>query len=157
VTTVRVIGCGNRSAGDDALGILAVRAVAEELQTLGADVVAEVGPLSVIHLLEDVDVAILVDAIRTEGSARAPGEFVRLVASDGGIPTSVRSSLSSHGLGIAEVVALAAAVGRRPRVVVLGLEAEHAEAGAALSPAVERSLPTLESAVLDEARASLSA
>jgi hydrogenase maturation protease len=153
MTRVRVIGCGNEDAGDDALGIMAVRAAGAELVELEADVVPQVAPLAAVHLLEDVDVAILVDAIRTSDGSRAVGELVRLEAAHGVLPGAFRSSLSSHGLGLPEVVALASVVGAEPAVVVLGLEAGEARIGASLTPEVRAALPALREAILAEVRA----
>jgi hydrogenase maturation protease len=153
VAVVRVIACGNPDAGDDAAGILAVAAARAELDTLpGVEVVAQASPLSVVHLLEGADAVIVVDAIRTPGGGRAPGTPVRAEAGPDGLPAEIRSSLSSHGLGVAEAVGLAAAIGRVPRVVVLGIEAEASAAGAGRSAPVERGLPGLASMIVEEAR-----
>ena len=155
MSRIRVVGCGNEDAGDDALGILAVRGVRAELAELRVDVVPEVSPLAVVHLLEDVDVAILVDAIRTADRSRQVGELVRLEAAAGTLPGGFRSSLSSHGLGLPGVVALAGVLGCEPRVVVLGLEAADTRLGAPLTPEVRAAMPTLREAILAEVRAAV--
>jgi hydrogenase maturation protease len=154
VGTVRVIGCGNPEAGDDAAGIAAVEAAREELERLdGVEVIARASPLGVLHLLEGADAVIIVDAIRTPGGERAPGTLVRAVAGPGGLPAEIRSSLSSHGFGVAESVGLAAAIGDPPRVVVLGVEVESAAAGARMSDPVLAAVPVLASRIGAEARA----
>jgi hydrogenase maturation protease len=150
---VRVIGFGNLDAGDDALGVLAVRSAAARLHDLGAEVIAHGAPLAAVHLLEDVDAAVLVDAIRSVDGSRPVGTLVRAVADRASLPSTFRSSLSSHGLGIAEVVALSATLGHEPRIVVLGLEADVSRVGDGLSPAVEAALPSLAAAIVDEMRA----
>jgi hydrogenase maturation protease len=151
---VRVIACGNPAAGDDAAGILAVEEAREALEHLAdVDVVPRASPLDVLHLLEGADAVVIVDAIRTPGSGRPPGTLIRAEAGPEGLPAEIRSSLSSHGFGIVESVGLAAAIGRPPRVVVLGVEAESAAAGAAVSPAIRDALPELASRIVGEARA----
>jgi hydrogenase maturation protease len=153
MASVRVIACGNPDVGDDAAGILAVAAVRSRLESLpGVEVVAQASPLEVVHLLEDARAVVVVDAIRTPGGGREPGTPVRAEAGSDGLPAEIRSSLSSHGLGVAEAVGLAAAIGRVPRVVVLGIEAEATAPGAALSAAVERGLPDLGDRIVAEVR-----
>ncbi len=154
MAVVRVIGCGNPEAGDDAAGILAVERARDALERLpGVEVVARASPLGVLHLLEGAASVVIVDAIRTPGRDRPPGTLVRAEAGPDGLPAEIRSSLSSHGFGIAESVGLAAAIGRPPRVVVLGIEAESAAAGAPMSAPIRGALPELASRVVAEARA----
>jgi hydrogenase maturation protease len=153
MASVRVIACGNPGAGDDAAGILAVGAVRGRLESLpGVEVVAQASPLDVVHLLEGARAVVVVDAIRTPGGGREPGTPVRAEGGPDGLPAEIRSSLSSHGLGVAEAIGLAAAIGRVPRVVVLGIEAEDSAPGAAPSAAVERGLPLLGDLILEEVR-----
>ncbi|MGE5225599.1 MAG: hydrogenase maturation protease [Planctomycetaceae bacterium] len=147
----RVIGCGNPHAGDDAAGLLVAAALRDRVPE-GVEVV-EAGPASrVLDLLDGVDVAIVVDAVRSPGGERAPGTLVRAEAGPDGLPASLRSSLSSHGLGVAEAVALAAALGRAPRVVVHGVEAADVGVGSPPSAPVAAALPRLQAAVLADLR-----
>jgi hydrogenase maturation protease len=148
-TRVRVIGCGNPEAGDDALGLLAVGLARRRLPPQVEIVEAGVA-LRVLDLLDDVDAVVIVDAVREPGGGRAPGTLVRTVADRAGLPAELRGSLSSHGIGLAEAVGLAAAMGPLPRVVFLGVEAGELTAGAGLSPAVAATLPRLVDAVVEE-------
>ncbi|MGZ8610927.1 MAG: hydrogenase maturation protease [Actinomycetota bacterium] len=153
MAVVRVIGCGNPDVGDDAVGIVAVAAARERLEAIpGVEVVPRASPLEVVHLLEGARVALVVDAIRTPGGGRSPGEVVRAESGPDGLPAEIRSSLSSHGLGIAEAVGLALATGSAPRVVVLGVEALEAEAGGPLSGPVAAAVPALIGLLVAEAR-----
>lgn len=150
---VRVIGCGNADSGDDALGLLAVRLARRRLPP-EVEVVEAGVPLRVLDLLDDVDAAVIVDAVRTPGGGRDPATLVRAVGGPGGLPAELHGSLSSHGLGLAEAVGLAAAMSPLPRVVFLGVEAADLTAGADLSAAVRAVLPALVDAVVEEATAS---
>lgn len=153
MTRVRVIGCGTPDAGDDAIGLLAVRAARAELEELqGVEVVETSAGVHVADLLRDVDAAIVVDAVRAPGGGREPGALVRVEAGPEGLPADLSTSLSSHGLGVAEAVGLAAAIGVAPAVVFLGIEADDVTAGHPLSVAVERSLPELVARVVVDAR-----
>jgi hydrogenase maturation protease len=154
MAVVRVIGCGNPDAGDDGAGILAVALAREALEAIpGVQVVPEASPLSIVHLLEGAGAVVVVDAIRTAGAGRPVGALVRAEAGPRGLPAEIRSSLSSHGLGVAEAIGLAAALGPAPRVVVLGVEAAEAVAGRPLSEAVARAVPALAEMILAEAAA----
>lgn len=148
---VRVIGCGTPDAGDDAAGLLAVRAARDELASLpDVEVVESAVPLDVVHRLEGADAVVLVDAVRSPLGGREPGELVRAEAGPEGIPAEIRTSLSSHGLGLAEALGLAAAMGPTPRVVFLGVEVADVTAGAGLSPPVAAALPDLVERLLTE-------
>jgi len=154
---VRVVGCGNPSAGDDAIGLLAAREVRSELEALPGVEVVEAGPaLGVVHLLEGVEAAVVVDAVRSPTGRRAPGEIVRVEAGPDGLPADVATSLSSHGFGLAEAVGLAAALGGAPRILFLGVEVSDVAIGHPLSAAVAGALPRLVEIIRAETRAFVS-
>jgi hydrogenase maturation protease len=150
VIPVRVIGCGNPDAGDDAVGLVAVRLARARLPD---DVeVIEAGPaFRVLDLLDGAGTVVVVDALRTTKGARPPGTVVRAEAGPEGLPASVRSSLSSHGFGLAEAVGLAGALGDVPRVVIHGVEAGDVTIGASLSEPVAAAIPALVDAVVADA------
>lgn len=153
MTIVRVIGCGNPDAGDDAAGIVAVELARDDLGEIpGVDVHPRAAPLDIVHLLDDADAVIVVDAIRSPGAAGSPGTIVRAAASPDGFPSEIRSSLSSHGFGVLEAFGLARAVGRVPELVLLGIEAQETIAGAPMSRAVGDAVPDLATAIVREAR-----
>jgi len=149
---VRVIGCGNPEAGDDAVGLLATSLARRRLPP-EIDVVQAGVSVRVLDLLEDVDAAVIADAVRAPGGDRAPGTIVRAVGDRDGLSAKVRGSLSSHGLGLAEAVGLAAVMGPLPRVTFLGVEVGDLTAGHGLSPAVAVALPALVDAIVSEVAA----
>jgi len=152
VPRVRIVGCGNPDAGDDAAGLVAVERV-RPLVPVDVEVVTAPTALHVLDLLHDTETVVLVDAMRTAGASRPPGQVVRAESEADGLPVALRSSLSSHGLGLAEAVGLAVALGPVPRVVFLGIEVGDVAAGNGLSPAVEAALPSLVEAIVREAGA----
>jgi hydrogenase maturation protease len=152
VTRVRVVGVGNPEAGDDAVGLLAVRSARADLEALGAEVVETGAGLHVVDLLSGAAAVVVVDAVRAPRGGRAPGTIVRAEAGPEGLPAEVGSSLSSHGFGVAEAVGLAAALDDAPRVVFVGVEVADVTAGHGLSPAVASVLPELAARVVTEAR-----
>jgi hydrogenase maturation protease len=149
---VRVIGCGNPEAGDDAVGLLAVGLARRRLPP-EVDVVEAGLALKVLDLLEDVDAVVIADAVRTPSGERKAGALIHAVGDPDGLPAELRSALSSHGLGLSEAVGLAAAIGPLPRVVFLGVEAGDLTIGHGLSPAVAAALPALVDALVEEVAA----
>jgi hydrogenase maturation protease len=132
--TLRVIGVGTRE-GDDAAGLL----VAAQLRASGLAPGVEVRECQAPgrELLEELDGAfavVLVDATR---SGRAPGCVHRPDAA----LLAGAAQLSSHGLGVAEVLRLARALGRLPaRLELVGIEAGEARSGEP-SAAVRGAIP----------------
>jgi hydrogenase maturation protease len=151
VTRVRVVGVGNLDAGDDAIGLLAVRAARPALEALGVEVVETGAGVHVVDLLAGADLVVVVDAVREPRGERPPGTIVRAEAGPQGLPAELGSSLSSHGFGVAEAVGLAAALDGAPRVVVLGVEVADVVAGHGLSPPVRAALPPLTDRIVAEA------
>ncbi len=130
---IRVIGVGT-PFGDDAAGLavaerLARGALPEDVEVMRCERPAA----ELLDHLTGAPAVVLVDALR---GALAPGSVHRVPARElaGG------AALSSHGLGVAETLALAEALGRAPlRCCVVGIAAGEdpgAAPGAGLSPAV---------------------
>jgi len=121
-----VIGVGNAARGDDAAGLLAARAV--------GGVELEGDPSALLDLFDGLDSAVVVDAVR---SGAAAGTVQRFDAAGGPLPTAIRSSTSTHLVGIADAIELARALDRLPpRVTVYAIEGERFDLGAPVSPAV---------------------
>ena len=127
-----MIGVGHPDRGDDGVG----PAVAARLQTLGVDAVVVHGDCArLIDLWSDRDRVVVVDAMRTDDAA---GTVRRFDARIDPLPTEAFRS-SSHLFGLAEAVALARALDRLPReLIVYGVAGARFDLGAALSPAVEQ-------------------
>ena len=149
---IRVIGCGNLEAGDDAAGLVAVGEARERLAD-AADVEVTLAGTGarVLDLIEQARGVVLVDAVRTPGGTRTPGTLVRAEVSPEGLPAEVSASLSSHGLGLAEVIGINAALGSPAPVIFLGVEASDATLGHPLSPEVAAAIPELVDRVVGEA------
>ncbi len=96
---VRVIGCGNPDAGDDAAGLI----VAEEIRRprpARTSTSFEPAIRSACSISSKTsERVIVVDAVRSASGARTPGTLVRIEVGPDGSPAALRSSLSSHGLG----------------------------------------------------------
>jgi len=126
-----VIGCGNRQRGDDAAGILA----AERLRELG--VPAQICGGEATALMETWNGAndvIVIDAVLT--GAR-PGTL-HIWDGSQALP-SCFSVTSTHGLGVAEAIELARALGRLPaRLRVWAIEGLQFDLGSDVSPPIRQ-------------------
>jgi hydrogenase maturation protease len=132
--SVLVAGVGNPDRSDDGAGPLVARAV-RSAALPGVEAIEVGGDVSrLIEALADREAAVIVDAAVT---GAAPGTVHRLDSS--GVWALRRHGTSSHGIGVAEVVALAAATGVLPRrLEVLAIEGTSFGHGDAPTDAVAR-------------------
>lgn len=153
--TIRVVGIGNAWAGDDGVGPEIVRQLAERLaeepracgRTIECLTLA-LPPTGLLDLVEGCDRLIVVDAMV---SGAEPGALHRLAWRPGSLDARGVARASSHGLGVAEVIELAAALGRRPpRVELWGIEAASSAPGEGLSPPVAARAPEIVTQLYDE-------
>lgn len=129
-----VLGAGNPLRRDDGAGPAVCRYLAERLAGRLPDH-AEVsgGAVEILSALQGAERAVLVDAT---ASGALPGTVHRFDAAGGPLPASFTSG-SSHGLGVAEAVELARALGQLPPyLVIYGIEGEDFGFGEGLTPAV---------------------
>lgn len=130
-----VVGVGHGDRGDDAAGPLTARLLArawgDRLPPHVAVRAWRGDPLGLIDAWSGVERLVLVDAVV---SGAAPGTC-RRYAVDARFATG--AGASSHGVGLADALALARALGRLPPAVeVWGIEAAEFEAGTPPSGAV---------------------
>jgi hydrogenase maturation protease len=139
-----VIALGNASRGDDGAG----PAVADLLKAnpTVADLVREPrDAMGMVAAWQGMTMAVVVDAAQ---SGSAPGTVHRVEHADGIVPKDAGRT-SSHGLGLAEALALGAALDRLPdRMVVYGIEAASFDPEAALTPDVAASVPVVAARVV---------
>jgi hydrogenase maturation protease len=148
---VLVIGVGNPLRHDDGAGLEVARALRRRAPAARVEVCEHEGEtLGLLVRFEDADAVVIVDAVR---SGAAPGSVRRVEATGEPVPAELRSSSSTHAVGLAEAIELARALGRLPeRVILYGLEGARFDAGSGLSPAVGAAVPALVEEVLAEAR-----
>lgn len=164
-----VIGVGNPYRRDDGVGV----AVVDALLALACDPEpdptgsGQLAPPAEVEIVEESGESaalvarwsghrfvILVDAI---SSGAAAGSVQRIECSAGRWDLGSRvAATSTHGLGLADAVALGQALGRLPeRLVIFGVEADDTSNGAGLSPAVSTAVDAVISAVLVELNSEL--
>ena len=133
-----LIGIGNRLRGDDGVG---PALVADFAANASSDVELRVSsgdPFDLITAWTGADRVVVVDAAHT-GRA-VPGTVHRWDAGLGAATTNA----GTHGIGLAEAVAISNALGRTPHaLVILAVEVAEVGFGTVLSPEVARALPEL--------------
>jgi len=96
-----VLGLGNDLIGDDAVGILAARSLAQNLNSAADVMECSISGIALMELMTGYDRAILIDAIYT--GKYPPGTIRLLTASD----LDAVAAPSPHYAGLPEILALA--------------------------------------------------
>ena len=146
--TVLVLGLGNPLRGDDGIGPRVVEELIRRELPEGATALdAGTGGLDLLQVLEGWERAIIIDAADV---GREPGQFARFTPDEARFVSS-EDATSLHNAGLAEVLALAKAIGQSlPELVIFGVQPEKIGWGEGVSPAVEAALADLVDAVLEE-------
>lgn len=148
-----VIGIGNEFRRDDGVGpavaaLVRERSAARPLPAGTAVHACDGEPGRLLGLWEDVVLAIVVDACFP--ASASPGRVHRWVPLPDAVPRLVARH-STHGLGLAETVRLAHALGRRPRrLVIYAVEGADRSLGTGLTPAVAEAVRTLAERIEDD-------
>ena len=129
---VLVIGVGREERGDDGIG----REVARRLRELQLPTVRilEVGGdlTTLMEHWQGADTVILVDAV---ASGEEPGTVRRWALHRESLPSPLSFPVSSHGVGLAEVLELAQVLERLPpRLILYGIAGRSFAVGDGLSP-----------------------
>ncbi|MFI9415394.1 hydrogenase maturation protease [Nocardia gamkensis] len=143
-----VIGIGNEFRGDDGFGPTVASEI-EKLDLPGVLVILSDGePTSLLELWADVDLAIVIDAVRGEPSipGRVRHADIDLLRHFG--------SASSHTLGLQDALSLGRVLGRLPRrIVVIVVDVATVDPGVGLSEPVAAAVPRAVEAVTARLRA----
>lgn len=142
-----VIGIGNSDRGDDAVGRVVARKLSRQ-SIPGVRVVEHSGePAGLLECLTGAESVYLIDAAST---GERPGTTRRFDVAAMELPR-VAFGYSTHGLGLAEAIELARALGKLPRrCVVYAIEGRTCEVGATLSPEVATAVAEVANQIRDE-------
>lgn len=145
----RVIGVGSPS-GDDQVGWRVVELLQREPRDAGRQwetCICRNPAVELMPQLQDVAGVVLVDAQRT---GEIPGTVCRY---EDGAALVQGHLFSSHGLGVADVLRLADALGTLPQpLIVYGIEAAACAPLSDLSPTVSAVLPMVRDRILADIR-----
>jgi len=131
--TFHVIGVGNADRGDDGVGRLVARLIMPRAPAHTRIEESDGEVTALLRLITGAQYIWLVDAAQ---SAAPPGTVHRIDCTtlDAIVP---RGGVSSHGLGAAEAIALARALGTLPpHCIIYAIEAADFTPGASPSPEV---------------------
>ncbi len=142
-----VLGVGNPLKGDDGIGVELVNRLKDgglpeeiELHDVGTS------GMNIIHYLKDLDGAIIVDALRSEGE---PGDFTFFGPEEVDNSMAVRST---HDANLLEAIELSGTLGERPdEILIMGVIPEDISLGENLSPSLQEKLPELERKLREKA------
>jgi hydrogenase maturation protease len=137
-TRTVVIGVGNPLRGDDGVGVRVAQELADGPLPEGVAVAdGGTGGLDLLFVLEQAERVVLIDAAEM---GCAPGE-ARTFAGERVAETPGVRFASTHGFGVADVLALARAVGVQSDVTVVGIEPETVAYRDGLSETVASRVP----------------
>ncbi len=142
-----VLGIGNVLMGDDGVGVRSVEAF-ERLYSTGPGIECLDGGTAgskLADILSGFTHAVIVDAVK---DGQRPGSIRHLKSDDilKGDPTLT----TAHGVGVRELLALAAFEGRAPETAVIGVVPEKVCPSLTLTDTMERLLPEVAGAIASE-------
>lgn len=142
-----VLGIGNVLMGDDGVGVRSIEAF-ERLYSTGPGIECLDGGTEgakLVDVLSKFTHVVIVDAVK-DGSR--PGCIRRMKASD--ILKGGATLTTAHGVGVRELLALAAFEGSAPETSVIGAVPEKVCPSLDLSDTIERLLPEIAKAIASE-------
>lgn len=147
---VTVIGLGNPLLADDGIGLAALARLREAWRLPAEVELVDGGTWGMMLLpaVEDADRLLLLDAIDVD---RAPGETVVLEREE--LPLFLDGKISTHQVGIREVLALASLRGTLPEeTVAVGLQPAELATETAFSPEAVEGLDRMVGRAVDRLR-----
>lgn len=144
---IMVMGVGNILLSDEGLGVrfldeLAKNTLPDNVELLEGGTAG----LELVHLIQDVDFLIIVDAINAKAE---PGALFRFQPGDLQVIPE-QYEVSFHQIGIIEVLAMAKVLGQAPQTLIFGVQPKSLEWGMDISPEIEALFPRLVEIVLKE-------
>lgn len=137
-----VIGIGSQSAGDDAIGLRLVEGLARRRVRAGLSfhLWGDVDALTLAHDLTELSTPALIADCADMGLE--PGGHRWFNGRSGAL--TVRSgSVSTHGIGMAEALALAESLGFDQRIAIFGVQPFDLSPATSLSPPMRACFPGL--------------
>ncbi len=136
---LKVIGVGNEWRGDDAAGLLVARRLREEPRP-PVEITECPGTVTAVReAWKDAAAVIVVDAVVSGGR---PGAIYRFNVHGAGVPVQLSRSLSSHGWGVAEALALGQVFQELPPfLIIYGIEGKNFGPGQEVSLEVAAAIP----------------
>lgn len=137
---IMVMGVGNILLSDEGLGVrfldeLAKSALPDNVEILEGGTAG----LELVHLVQDIDFLIIVDALNANAE---PGALFRFQPGDLQIMPE-QYEVSFHQIGIIEVLTMANVLGKAPQTLIFGIQPKSLEWGLEISPEIQGLFPKL--------------
>jgi len=134
-----VVALGNRFRADDAAGLEVAARLNRNIDSVTI-VDHATDAFAIVDAWDGAALSVVVDAAVTGAN---PGTVHRVEVNAGLLPKDL-SRCSSHGLGVAEAIELAKAMGRLPRkLLIYGIEVKSVTLGEPLSPEVVKAVASV--------------
>jgi hydrogenase maturation protease len=139
-----VIGIGNHLMGDDGAGVAVLDLLAKKVHR-GVEILdLGTGGMALLHKLEGLDLAIIVDAADFGGK---PGEISIFEPDD--VDTTKAIGVSLHDADILKIIQLAKEMGKCPdKIFIAAIQPASVSPTMEISPAVKKKLPELADEIL---------
>lgn len=144
---IMVMGVGNILLSDEGLGVHFINELGKETLPKNVELLeGGTAGLELVHLIQDVDFLIIVDAINAKDE---PGSLFRFQ------PEKIKVlpeqyEVSFHQVGIMEVLAMASILGNSPQTLIFGIQPKSLEWGLELSPEILKVFPKIRDLVFKE-------
>jgi len=135
--TTLILGVGNPFRRDDGIGPAVIARLQTDTSFRRVDLLD--GGTDGLALMDDIqgyERVLIVDAVHM---GAAPGE-IRLFSPKDATLSVTSDALSTHGFGLAEVVALMDKLGIRVNMQILGIQAKDVSFGEGLSPELDKKI-----------------
>ncbi len=145
---ILIAGIGNLLFKDEGIGVHVLRELSGKNLPEKVEL-AEIGTATfeLARLMDGKEKVIIVDAVIADD---APGTIYRFTPDD--LKSSQKKRLASlHQFGVLEALEIAAQMGTKPEVVIIGIAPkDYQSLGTRLTPELETSMKNIVNAVLDE-------
>ena len=144
---IMVMGVGNILLSDEGLGVRFLDELAKFEFPANVEILeGGTAGLELVHLIQDVDFLIIVDAFN--GHAE-PGALFRFQPGDLQIIPE-QYEVSFHQIGIIEVLSMANLLGQAPQTLIFGIQPKCLDWGLEISPEISALFPRLTELVRKE-------
>ena len=129
-----VLGVGNPFRRDDGVGPAVIARLQTENSLDGVDLLdGGTDGFALMDYMHGYEKVLIVDAVNMNA---APGE-IRMFSTQEAILSITSDALSTHGFGVAEVIALMEKMDIQVNMQILGIQAKDVTFGEGLSPEIE--------------------
>ena len=144
---IMVMGVGNILLSDEGLGVRFLDELAKISLPANVELLeGGTAGLELVHLIQEVDFLIIVDAIDAKDE---PGALFRFHPGDIKVFPE-QYEVSFHQIGIIEVLAMANVLGQAPKTLIFGIQPKSLEWRLDISPEIQALFPRLTEFVLNE-------